>query len=129
MRALLTAVLGVGLIVCATAAGQDEKKDKEKLQGAWSCVSYQVGGEAIPQNLVNSVKITFDGDKVTMESRDRKAQGTFRLDASKKPKEFTIELKAPKALLGGIYEINGDNLKICSHVGTERVKEFVSKKG
>jgi len=60
-------------------------------------------------------------------------KGTFKIDASKKPK--TIDLQAAGAVakgqpILGIYDFAGDTWKICyANPGKERPKEFTAKEG
>ena len=75
--------------------------------------------------------MTFAGDKITVVmSKDRTKTGTFKLDAAKKPREITITPSDGDKPLQGIYELDGDNLKLAlSEPGGDRPKEFASKEG
>ncbi len=61
------------------------------------------------------------GDKTT-------PQGTIRIDPTKRPKAMDIVFEAAgkKEVLPGIYELQGDTLRIC-YGGKERATEFVAK--
>ena len=119
-----------GLLV-SSSAGQDKggAGDKDKLQGTWVFASAQKGGKDMPQEMLNSVKFVFAGDKLTMMGKDMKMDWTFTIDPAKKPKE--MDVKFPDGKTGmGIYDLEGDTLKIAhGEIGDPRPKEFVSKEG
>ncbi len=60
----------------------------------------------------------------------RRKKGTFKLDPSKKPKamDLTLEKKGKKETALFIYELDGDNLKLCwRKPGGKRPTHFTSK--
>jgi len=105
----------------------DTKKDQEKLQGTWSVVSGERDGQ--PNDSIKNDKLVISGDKITV----KKAAGseetpvTFTLDATKKPKQ--MDVKAEGMTLLAIYELDGDNLKLCFARGAERPTDFTAKAG
>ena len=124
---LLTAVL----VVAAPAPAEDKKKDEEKLQGTWIVVSGERDGMKLPDDKIKDLKVVIKDDTLTVG--DEKT--TFKLDAKKKPK--TIDLVPIKKdgtkedMVPGIYEIDGDDLKMCWAKGgkeADRPTEFATKK-
>ena len=111
------------------ANAQEPKKDIEQIQGTWAMNSIGWGGKELPKDLMAGYKLVFNGDQLAwtgaigMTSRMGKITplegsfpGGFKIDADKKPKEMDIslELKGGRStLLLGIYEIEGDKLKVC----------------
>ena len=78
--------------------------------------------------------VTFEGDKHTVKKGDEVIQvGTQKLDPSKSPK--TIDVTMTEGLnkgtvMLGIYEIDGDTLKVCFDAeGKKRPTEFKSAPG
>jgi uncharacterized protein (TIGR03067 family) len=74
------------------------------------------------------------GDKrLVMKGDETVSESTFTLDPKAKPKGITVKvgsgpLKGKE--LPGIYELDGDDFKICLNVeGTERPKEFKGDAG
>lgn len=111
MRKSVLLVLVAGLLV---AADNDKKDDKAKIQGTWSMVSGERGGEAAPDEVIKNLKLTFSGDTITIATGKKSMEGPVKLDADKKPKEITLTVKDPdEKVLQGIYELDGDTLKLC----------------
>ena len=123
MRLHAIAILGLGCLVPASTVGaagaQDDtsKKEMKKLEGTWATVSIEAAGQKVTdEDKIKTRKLTTKGDKYTMKVGDETVQGTVEINPSKNPK--TIDIKPDtgsnkgKTLLG-IYELDGDNLKIC----------------
>lgn len=112
MNAAYLATLFGGLFLGADASkGDDAKKDLEKFQGTWTIISFHSDGKPVPE--LRGKKLKFSGDKMALEgSEDMKR--TFKLDTSTKPREFDMVSEDPKnpSAPPGIYEIDGDNLKV-----------------
>jgi uncharacterized protein (TIGR03067 family) len=132
MRLKWLAVVIVGLLIAADDAKKDDTmKDKERLQGIWIIQSSEHDGQADEGSKDDTV--TFDGDSVTVKTKDRDQKATFRLDASKKPKtiDFTPSEESEKdQVVLGIYSLDKDELKVCfTGPGGERPTEFSAKEG
>jgi uncharacterized protein (TIGR03067 family) len=134
MRNRLALVLGIALLGSVSADDkEDGKKDSDKLQGTWTFVSMERGGEKIPQG-EGGPTITFDGDKFAVKAGDQVLQaGTQTLDPSQKPKAVdskVTEGEGKGTTMLGIYEIDGDNLKACFDTeGKKRPTEFKTTAG
>jgi uncharacterized protein (TIGR03067 family) len=108
------------------------KKDVEKLQGEWAMSSHEYNGEKLADDQVKNYKRTVKDDHFAVDLADKTiVEGTFTLDASKKPRTIDITLESRdqkgKKMLG-IYEIDGDTYKVClAAPDIERPGEFVSK--
>ena len=111
-------------------------KEMKALAGTWKAVSRETDGKKVPDSILKEVVITRDesgktvirrGDTVVLESTIKK------LDTSKKPKTIDTlhtvgELKGKT--VQGIYEIDGDMLRVCmAPPGRERPSEFSAKAG
>jgi uncharacterized protein (TIGR03067 family) len=122
-------LLTVVLVVAAPAPPEKEKKDEEKIQGTWVVTSVEDGGRAEADKV--GVKFVFEGDAVTIKDPRRDEKAKIKLDPAKKPKAIDItaaEGGGPAKMVQGIYEFNGDELKICFTKGAGgRPTEFVSK--
>jgi len=133
MKRTLLLVLAAGLLVAGDDNKDDAtKKDMEKLQGEWMMDSHEFNGEKQKEQIVKDYKRTVKDDHFTVVFGDKTiVEGTFLLDASKKPKTLDITLnsgdqKGEKML--GIYELVGDTYKVCIGApGIDRPTEFVSK--
>ena len=129
---LLPAALAVGLLVAGDAKDDAVKKDMEALQGKWQIVSLERDGKStdVAKDAVRVIK----DDKYTVTPRPGVTiEGTFKIDPSAKPKTIDVtpttgDNKGKTSL--GIYEIDGDALKICwAPSGKDRPTEFKSPEG
>lgn len=105
------------LIALATVAGCDRSstKDAEKLQGTW----IEVGDE-------NEARLTtIQGDVITTGNPERqKDKATFKLNASRNPKEIDVTTESGR-VRRGIYALESDTWKICfNNAGGDRPISF-----
>jgi uncharacterized protein (TIGR03067 family) len=126
-------VLMTGALLVAANNPKDDKKaktDLDKFQGSWLGVEITYNGEQAPKEAAEKIKLTVKGDKWTFEQVDgNELKGTLKLDEKKKPKELDATTDDGRTILG-IYEVDGDKLKLCyAEPGGERAKEFSSKAG
>ena len=125
-------VLTAGLSLAA-GDGNKEHLDMEyaKLEGTWQVVSLEVDGMMIPKETIKNSKLIIKSKEFTMKENIATYKGTFSIDPSKKPKTIDIKFtegpeKGNTSL--GIYEIDGDDLKLCLSVtAKERPTEFTAK--
>ncbi len=126
MRCHSLPVLLVFSLVAFPVWSQDD--EAKKLQGNWTVVALEAGGKPVPEEQVKAVnlQLTFKENKLTTQSAGETKEGTFKLDPTKKPKEIdvTFGVKTSK----GIYQLEGDTLKLCLSEG-ERPTEFATKPG
>jgi uncharacterized protein (TIGR03067 family) len=119
MRKTLAGV-AVFILMAGTAVwGGDTKKDKEKLQGTWTLTQIELGGKKIDLPEGKSMQLIFTGDKVMMKGSPKgDEEGAYTIDASKKPKQITLTKKDGGAdeKMPGIYEIEGDTLRIATSI-------------
>jgi uncharacterized protein (TIGR03067 family) len=111
-------------------AGQDDqaKKDLERMQGTWKVQGLTVGGMELPAAQVAKMSFTIKGDEIS-PNNNPKDVAVLKLDPSHKP--ATMDLTEKNKKTGqGIYEIEGDTLKMCfNEPGEGRPKEFRSAAG
>jgi uncharacterized protein (TIGR03067 family) len=151
MRSLLgLVVLAIGVVGAQDPKPADEEaKDRAALQGTWELEQLEINGKKTPAEDLKKVaaRVTIADQSIAFWSPLNK-KGTFTLDTSKTPRWIDVEdtrvvkdskdskdakdskdtkdVKKTKEL--GIYEVKGDELKICTaRPGGERPKEFVSK--
>jgi uncharacterized protein (TIGR03067 family) len=125
MRVFETLVVVPIIVVVIGAGSAQERKvaddDIKKLQGTWSAVSIESAGGKTPKEVVKKVKFVFKDNGLTIDDGsvpDPKKKGktfgvkSFKIDPSKTPKEIDLILADGDKRLG-IYELKGDNLKMC----------------
>jgi uncharacterized protein (TIGR03067 family) len=117
-------VCGLGAVIVGdrTIAGDDPKADQSaaelsKLQGTWRpTAAWTTKGTEIRQDLLKSTFLVIDGDQRFNKTNDRPGTVlTIRLDPSQWPKAIDSTFNDGNhkgQVLRGIYELNGDTLKI-----------------
>jgi uncharacterized protein (TIGR03067 family) len=134
------AILGAVVLSCVgIAGGQDDvvKKELAKMQGTWCVVRGEEDGQPASDSLIEHLKWTVKGDRLTLKGLKptEDAAGTLQLslDVSTMPK--CIDLKVldgslKGATLEGVYEWKDDEWKMCIHMRSgNRPLEFETKQG
>ena len=125
-------VVVAGLLVAADAKEDTNKDDLKKLEGTWVVVSAEeLGKKASDEDIKDEpMQFVFAGGKVKINlGRKKPQEGTFTIDATKKPKQ--IDMKAGELEIKGIYAFEGDALKMClvKDSKKERPADFTTKAG
>ena len=126
---LLGAVLMASLVAVAALNAGEAQGDQDKIRGKWDLVEVREGGAVQKPKKPRQRVVEFDADKVRFD--DGTAQ-EYLLNPRKKPKEIDVKLSDDEAhrLVRGIYQLDGDELKICVDLsGKRRPAAFESKKG
>ena len=136
MRRLLLTLLAVPCLAIAlqsvTAAGDDAKKP---LQGVWVAQSMEADGKPAPAEAVKRLRITFNNDKLFLAGNfndDREEECVYKIDPTQSPKHLDFTPPKEKKAILAIYEVKGDELKIClRHASSSdgRPTEFATKAG
>lgn len=135
MRGQALLVMACGLVLIGQLAGDEGKKDDIDLfQGDWVMVSGEANGVKIADEQAKAFKRTVKGDKITItRGGEELYRGTFKLDPTKKPKTIDVHVETGPAkgmTRVGIYELDGDTMKICvAQPEAPRPTEFTGKAG
>jgi uncharacterized protein (TIGR03067 family) len=130
-------VLTVGALAAAPAPddkGSDKpKSDAEALKGQWLMTKATVNG-APNSRQAGRVRYFFDNTSSFIISNDYvvTVEGDFTIDSTKSPKSIDLVSGSPEAQnrWSGIYELDGDTLKVCLFSNsTHRPETFESKRG
>jgi uncharacterized protein (TIGR03067 family) len=126
------------LVLCGTTSAQDDagKKELAQLEGVWQVVSMEEGKQA-GADFWKSVKFVFKGNVLTFTGDDALSKKfgkiTIVVDPATTPRTIDLKFDAFEKglLLEGIYEIKGDELKLCirGEPGANRPLEFATKEG
>jgi uncharacterized protein (TIGR03067 family) len=131
MRTTLSILTLVVVVVTAATAQEGKKKakkDEDRIRGTWMMVSGEKGGEKAPEDFVEKFRLTFKKDgNFTAVTPEKDIEGTYTVNSTKKPKQ--LDVNADGKAMEGIYQFDGENLKICMGEAGERPTEFVSPAG
>ena len=126
MKGRMIGLMAVAVLAATGTSKADDKEDTDRLQGAWKAVSYEEDGRDDVVSLSRTFAFDFKGDAFSFPWADLKITGKFKIDSAKKPKVIDLSTEDAKGMgLHGIYELEGDTLKLC--FGVERPKEFKTK--
>lgn len=119
----LLALFAGGLFAAGLLAA-DDKKDapEDALVGTWALEKFETGkpGSGLPADDVAKIKLVIKkGGKLTLIQADGKEkESTFKLDPISKQKAIDITGDTNTSL--GLYELDGDVLKLCMAQGGKR---------
>jgi uncharacterized protein (TIGR03067 family) len=107
----------------------DDPADLKSMQGNWTMVSFEVNGEATPDDQVKQGRLSVAKDVYTPTLGGRSMAFTLLLNPEKTPKTFDLTVRdgANKGrTYKGIYKLDGDTLTMCRALTeeTERPTEF-----
>lgn len=103
----------------STDKGTQTKSDKDAIQGTWIVVAGEDGGQPLPAIALPTMSYVFAGDKYTFREGTSITEASFSLDPAKQPKQINVKSKNGFTQLG-IYELKGDELRICINDGRKR---------
>ena len=100
------------------------KKEQEKLQGVWAAQEVTIGGQELPKELTKTIRLTLKGDRYEVPTPNNMLdKGVVILDPTTTPRSMSIKgEEGPnkgKTMLA-IYELNGDELKVCYDIKGEK---------
>jgi uncharacterized protein (TIGR03067 family) len=117
LTCLCTTVSALAIVCVAAGQITDEaKKELARLQGSWRVVSSQVGDERADAEEVARRKVTVKDNLLIYDygnERKEKQEGTITLDPKTKAFDWSWTFPGAGATMPGIYELKGDELKIC----------------
>jgi uncharacterized protein (TIGR03067 family) len=127
MRGTTGRIVGVVLLAVATAGAADQpktdavRKELKKFAGTWTVEAVESNGRKGAEDDLKPLRYVFDAGGTWKLRKDGEtiAEGTYEVDPTKKPK--TIDFKIVTTIAErdkgttslGIYEIEGDTLKVC----------------
>jgi len=125
-------ILAVSLLIAADdPKAAAIKKDLEQLKGSWIATSYVKDMKPASEADLKMMKLVVAGDQVTFTKGKDTRKTTYKLDPTQKPKAVDIVMidgPDKDKTLQGIYEITGDEFKICLAIlDKPRPKEFAGK--
>jgi uncharacterized protein (TIGR03067 family) len=132
MKMRLLVVVAVGLLMAADETKDENKNEMERFQGTWTWVSIEDDGVKTPEKDFKDIKMVIKDDKFTVTGGGMSFSGTFKIDATKKPKTIDVTFSdAPEKgmTVKGIYTLEGDTYTVCTETkGKDRPTKFESEK-
>jgi uncharacterized protein (TIGR03067 family) len=133
MRLWLT--IGLLALPMTVRAGGDTaavKAEVKKLQGTWKVTAVTYNGKDFYEKGQPPFDFIIKGDEIVVQGNDavkkEYARMRFKLDPSFTPKLFDLTVTGGiqlNAKMEGIYELKGDDLKLCIRIfGNDRPTKF-----
>lgn len=90
--------------------------DHDRLQGKWVPVSASFRGKALAEQQLARLSIRLDGNRAELTDPDsgQTMTGTFTVDASRSPKHIDLIAPDGKERAPGIFEFDGERLKLAT---------------
>jgi uncharacterized protein (TIGR03067 family) len=113
------------LLLLAAFVSAAEKTDAEKIQGTWEVVRVVTTDKSPPKETKEKTRVIIDARFLRfVVGKKGEFPEKYTLSPQKKPKGITLGPTDEK----GIYELSGDDLKVCVPTGKNKeVKEFPNK--
>jgi uncharacterized protein (TIGR03067 family) len=131
MKQILCIYLTVAASLTAFAA--NPPADAKAVQGSWTPVKADLGGQPMTEAVLKSISLKLDNGKYEVSVAGAPDKGTYTIDSTSKPKGMTITgTEGPNngKTFPAIYELKGDTLRICYDLsGAKRPTEFKSIEG
>lgn len=106
--------------------GNSLKADQNAIQGEWRVILAEDSGRTESQEALRDIRLVITQDQLRMELAGAGNVSTYRLDPSTTPK--AIDLTMDGKTKPGIYDLQGDTLRICMSEHTdERPTAFDSQ--
>lgn len=123
MQVQLVLALAAGFLASAPPKA-DTSKDAQAIQGTWIIEAAERDGKA--DNDVKGGKLSLKDGNLVMTTKNDEQKAAYKLDPTKKPRTIDVT-PAGEPTIQGIYELDGDRLKICITKEKGRPSEFNGK--
>jgi RNA polymerase sigma factor (sigma-70 family) len=102
------------------------REDLNRLQGPWTMIDVTINGLPLPPA---GVGFQFEGNSCQFVAPDGSTLSTmtFTLDPTQDPKQIDLTLLPQGSPALGIYELSGDELRLCYYTKGARPREFASR--
>ena len=107
------------------------QSELKRFEATWRFVAIEIDGMQLPEEAFKEDTLTLKGKQFSSTVRGNTNNGAFKIDPTMNPKTIDITMtdgSGKSVTQKGIYELDGDNQKICiSAPGKPRPTEFVTK--
>ena len=112
-----------------TQGGAEQPKPTSKLDGTWQAVRIEAEDGTSGDDMASATRLTIAGEKLKVTLGAANIDGVITTDTTRNPKTFDAKgssKEGAKLNWSGIYEFEGDTLKLCIGEPGARPKEFKS---
>ncbi len=122
------------LLLIAADEADPAKREMAALEGAYTMTSLEVEGQKVEGQRIEGSELLIKEGKYIVTTRGNKHETLMDIDPAHKPKQIDMTFAdGPNKdkTLQGIYEIDGDTLKVCRSINPDasRPKEFTTAPG
>jgi uncharacterized protein (TIGR03067 family) len=122
--------LSIASLRAADTPTNDAKTAQKNMQGAWKAEKAVIGGHDAGKEVLDKLVVEIKDNKVRIRDGSTDSDAEMKLDPSKKPAWIDLTPTREKQVIKGIYEQEGDSLKLCwTKEGKDRPTAFESKEG
>jgi uncharacterized protein (TIGR03067 family) len=103
---------------CSLHGTRRELPDNDELQGVWVATAMEINGKPAPAKDVERTRFTFKGDRLLVRGfKDdmREVECSYKNRPTRTPRQIDIVVSGKT--LAGIYQVEGDQLRICYENG------------
>jgi uncharacterized protein (TIGR03067 family) len=123
----------LGLTAAALAAPAADPRDTKSIQGNWTPVKAELGGQPFPEAVLKTISLNLGDGTYEVSVGGKPDKGTYKTDSSTTPNTMLITgTDGPNEgkRFPAIYELNGETLRICYDLsGAKYPTEFKSSEG
>ncbi|GAB5440606.1 MAG: hypothetical protein Fues2KO_09550 [Fuerstiella sp.] len=92
--------------------------DYKNVQGTWRVILAEDSGRTGPQDTLRDIRVVITRNAFNMEVAGRTNESTYKLDPTTTPR--SIDLTSEGRTTPGIYDLQGDTLRICMSEDTDQ---------
>lgn len=135
MRPMMLLVAWVALLSTHFALAKDDNAVKQEvnlLKGTWKLTKLEAAGVASNPKFTEKLVFIINDDTFTLSDGELNPTTKYKLNLATKPKQLDItptEGPQKDKPVPGIYELNGEVLKICFSRDGQRPTTFATKTG
>lgn len=128
-RSLTIALLAMASTVATYALARQGAADQDKLEGVWRTLTIEVDGRYLPDEEAEKLKLAVAKDRMLFGGHGKGRLTRFKLDAMASPKTIDLTGVEDEQTALGIYELNGERLKIslAQPGGKKRPTQFATE--
>jgi uncharacterized protein (TIGR03067 family) len=112
------------------------RSDRDKLRGPWKLVSGETGGARMTDAEARAFAVRFEGSNSKLVERGQTSEFYWTVRQNVTPRRIELEIQRPRdgkrwhrEKWAGVYELKGDELKLCVGPKDDAPRGFATRKG